>query len=139
MWSPLFGRCGLLRRFRLHPPGVEAVDGSGLTLPGGSGAPALSLSIEERQDHPSQPGVDPRHHLPAQISQPGSGYNPLSGQLLWGDPNASSLTSCQWTSSPALCWVSPGSPFALAMTALAVQPAVYSEGFEGQGIWGRLI
>ena len=23
MWSPLFGRCGLLRRFRLHPPALK--------------------------------------------------------------------------------------------------------------------
>ena len=77
--------------------------------------------------------------LPARSSQPGLGYNQLSGQLLPGAPNSSSLTSCQWTSSPALCWVSPHSLFEPAMTALAVRPAVYSEGFEGQGIWGRLI
>ena len=77
--------------------------------------------------------------LPAQISQSGLEYIPLHGQLLPGAPNSSSLTSCQWTSSPAFCRVSPRSLFTLAMTAQAVQPAVYSEGFEGQGIWGRLI
>ena len=75
-------------------------------------APALSLPVRNarvtRTNRVLTAGIV---CLPAQISQPGLGYNPLSGQLLSGAPNSTSLTSCQWTSSPALCWVSPRSLF----------------------------